>query len=1530
MAGRVNKQFVITLALGLAAVFLLVAGAAVFLLKNSAKDLAKAGDAKMAAQQYDKAEEFFAKAVNKEQTNAGYLNKWREALSKLAPENIVSYGEYVNQWEGATRQLARVQRDNVPAQREYLDLLRTKVSSFEFSRAAQERMITETDALLALHQSAAPGGAWETLKRYRGTAKAEIVNSVRDAKPETAKEAEEDLLAALKADPADGETVLVLESLYLVLANRATEKSMTEEATALETKSASLVTDFISKNPAAPLVVLQKVRRDLFDAGRNAAKTRAANPTANPAEEVRKLQENLRPALDGAMAAIRATDPAKIDLRLIESIRGTEMYFDNTGKMPMSEETINLALGKRPTDATLLASKADLLAARDDLAGASDALQKILDLTMPSTSVDGLRLFTLRTNARYLQALWAGRIAAAASEADRPKAIANAKALRERLAAVEAPDSPPVRYVDAQLAYAERDFGRANQLLDRYNKATKNRPNADALFLAAQTAEQINQPGLAKQMLEECLKADPRKVPALYALAEMETRLQNIDRALQIYSSLQQIAPDNKAIAERVELLTSLAGRGTKVNDPITQVLIDVRAMTSVKAGDKDRSTEIVPFLRRKVEEHKSDPRLVRALSQSLLREDKRDEAIAVVAKALQAFPDNRDLKDLQITLANTNPLEAQLALIDSKEAEPIEKALARYFVYRSAGKLTESKAEMAKATAIDPNDKRVVEYTFLDALDTSDWAEAERLTEIASKGNMDDADGLTFKARMLATRGKINDALIAINEAVAKGGAVPEVWRLKGRMEVSANQGVAATVSFQQALTLRPSDVGTINDLMGALNSTGRAEDALTLARESEKYAGGDSTFISGWLALEAVVGNKLFAIEKREAMAKTAPNDRPNLLSLAGLYIAERNWAAARPIIDRARKIGDGLDVLSLDASWNWEQNQRETARRLFAEFIETIPKDKLTSYPYLVQASFFFQRDDSEAALTVLEEARKLQDPKGAEADKAIVEIFMKELRHDDAVAVCRRILSANADTTENLYRKRLVESLMKLGNFADAQIELAPLEKVPDPDAITRLLTADVKGGLKDVRAQKDTLDRAVARFPTDAMVFLKRGQSLMGDPKSARDAISDFNKALQLNPNLWQAHRMRGAANITLNQVDEAIKDLRAAVKLAPYNNELLFGLLADLLRMGRPNDAMDVATEVAAKRERDVEAIVTIGTIFSSAAAHVEASRFFKTAFDLDKQDIIVQRYLDSLLNSVPPNTAEAQAVLLTVGEQRIKTNPGFLMALAKLSMKLNRKEDANAAASDALRLLKNTEPTMMLAWYNDLRKLLVKKEDLVRYLEATAKLASARASQDWLEYFLISVNLEDAASMDSTIDEGRKLLEVAKDPSIRQLLFRSISSAIYSKKDYPTAIRLMREGLGEFPNDVELLNNTAYGLAVHMDQASDAIPLVEKAVALTPAVADIQDTYGMVFLKAKQCDKAAEGFRKALLLASTPQQTVNYATHYIDALLCAGRKEDARLLAKDTQRTIDANSAALTESSRADFEAVRKRLESQ
>ncbi|MBS0195795.1 MAG: tetratricopeptide repeat protein [Planctomycetes bacterium] len=1523
MAGRVNKQFVVSLSVGLFLAFGVVAGSAYYLLKNSAKDLAKAGDRAVAASDFPKAIEYYSKAVNKEQTNTINLEKWRDTLKKVSADTPVQYKNYFDQYKMATRQLARVRKDDLKTQAEYLEIIRDTESVDSY--------VSESDMVVSLHAADEKGGKWDAIRRFRGHAKQQAFAMTPDAKIETAKEAEADLLAAIAADPTDSESIATLQALYSIMADRAAAKSAMDEAKALRAKAEALVTEYATKNPQDPLMQLMALMRDLnkwqVDFQEKLATSKMTRDEQK--EEVKKLEQIAKPRLDQVLQLAKAADASRLTTLLIMQFRRIEELVDPASRGARVEEICRIALEKRPDDAELMGARAEIMSTRGDYSAAIDQLQKIADLPRPTTSLKGLRLFPIKNNALYFQALYAGKAFQLVKESDKAgqaKAIALAKEFRSRLAGVYQSDAPEMLLVDGHLAFAENDLAKANRLLDQYIKATSKRPNPDALFLSAMIADKINQLGLARDRLEELLKIAPNKLEASFVLADVQTRLQNYDKALELYDRLLQIMPENPELKARKERIEGVVKKDAAV-DPIQRVLVEADRMLNPPPGQQARPEELIPFLEREVVKNNLDWRLVVSLSNAYLRAGDKAKALDLVKKAIEKYPESKELKDYQLAASSDDPLSARIAQINASQVADLDKILARYATYRGAGKLKEAGDELELAVKAAPDDKRVIEFRFLDAIDDKKFDVAQTLADQAAKQNADEADGLTFRARLHAAEGRYPEAVAAMEAAVAKGGALPETWRLKGRMERFAGKPADAAESFRRAVQLRPGEIGAINDLLTSLVSLGRKDEALTFARESEKYGRDDVNFINIWLGLEAAVGVKTTAIERRETMSKNSPNDRENLLILANLYIEERNWAKARPLIDRAAKLQEGLDVVGLDAAWNWEQGEREKARSIIEAYIAKINKDKPTVGPLLQYAGFLVQRKDFDGAGAVLDKARALQDPKIAEADKSIVDLQMRLGNNEAAVDVCRRIISAGADP-DNVYRQRMAECLIKVGNFAEAQKELEAMNAGKDSDVTNLLLLADCKAGLKDARGQRELLDLAVAKFPGDATVFIKRGQAMLADPKFARDAIADFTKAIQLRPDLWQPYRLRAAAYVSADQVEDGVRDLRQALKLAPGNDDLLYGLVADFVRLGRTADALDVANQAIAQRPRDVNAMITIGQIFASSDDHQDACRFYKQAFDIDPNDRIAQRYLDSLLIGQGADTAEATRVLTKMGPDRIKTNPGFLMAVAKLSMRQGKQVEAAAAARDALKLLRTDEPTIMLAWFNDLRRLITKKETLLAYLDETGRMAAASQAQEWIEYFRVVANLDDVNTRKAAVQPARDLLAKAKDASIRQLLFRAVSSALIASEEYAEAARVMREGLGVFPEDVEMNNNMAFVLADKLDNAADAVELAEKAVKLAPAVADVQETAGTVMMANKRYADALNYYKRALLLASNPEQTVRFATRVVQAHLKLEDKASARDACKEIRKAIDQDPTKISDAAKAGYEAVRKEAE--
>ena len=103
----------------------------------------------------------------------------------------------------------------------------------------------------------------------------------------------------------------------------------------------------------------------------------------------------------------------------------------------------------------------------------------------------------------------------------------------------------------------------------------------------------------------------------------------------------------------------------------------------------------------------------------------------------------------------------------------------------------------------------------------------------------------------------------------------------------------------------------------------------------------------------------------------------------------------------------------------------------------------------------------------------------------------------------------------------------EKLLRTGKYDDALALLAEIKKKGKPDSLTVLLEADALIGKGDTAAAAAKYDEAVSLFPTDPVVFLRRGQSLMNKKETSGEAIDDFTRALQLRPEMWQALQYRG-------------------------------------------------------------------------------------------------------------------------------------------------------------------------------------------------------------------------------------------------------------------------------------------------------------------------------------------------------------------------------------------------------------------
>jgi len=205
---------------------------------------------------------------------------------------------------------------------------------------------------------------------------------------------------------------------------------------------------------------------------------------------------------------------------------------------------------------------------------------------------------------------------------------------------------------------------------------------------------------------------------------------------------------------------------------------------------------------------------------------------------------------------------------------------------------------------------------------------------------------------------------------------------------------------------------------------------------------------------------------------------------------------------------------------------------------------------------------------------------------------------------------------------------------------------------------------------------------------------------------------------------------------------------------------------------------------------------------------------------------------------------------------------------------------------------LTQTNPGDFLVWQN-LLFILNQKEDYERMYQVSDEAIKTFPSQGLFYLFkgLAAITKKDYATAVTTLNKG--LTYPGQNPEITKQFYISLGEAHYRTGNTAEAFRNYDMILGLEPDNVLVLNNYSYYLALENRDLDKALEMIERCIAKEKDNPTYLDTYSWVLFVRKEYAKALEPIKKVMDVDKEPSGEV--LEHYGDILYMNGMQDAAR-----------------------------------
>ena len=738
-------------------------------------------------------------------------------------------------------------------------------------------------------------------------------------------------------------------------------------------------------------------------------------------------------------------------------------------------------------------------------------------------------------------------------------------------AALEAaPGYGPAQILSARILAGQREFDAATAVIDKV--LAKDPLLYEAWQLKAEILlfSKNDVPG-SEALFKKALAAAPSYVPAHLALISSRLRARDVSGA--------------KAQAELL--------RAVMPKHPQT-VFID--AQIAFTQGDLKTARELTQQLMKVAPNHVGVLQLAGAIegqAGSLVL------AETYFSKALQLVPElslaRRNLAQTYLKLGQTvKALEVLQPLLKGTLPDSDAHALAGE-AYLRQGNAQAAEAQFTKAVKISPENVRVRTAMALTSLSRGDPNTVfTELQSLSAQSADTFADQAIVSARV--KRREFDAALAAVDAMAKKDPGSAAVQELRGRVQLSRKDYVAAREAFEQALKIDPALFVAISNLAGIDMIEKKPDQAV---KRLEAAIKADPRNQYAHLALAEVRSRSGASAEEVKGILaeaiKVAPGSASARLQLIELTLRKRQYKEA---LVAAQEAAAALpnDVSVLDAVGR-AQMEAGDVEQAISTFRRLAGVDQKSGAPYVRLADVYLAAGRKPQAETALRKAIEVE-PGLVPAQEALVKLMLSGNRQRELLEMARGMQQAAPKNAHGYALEALVHLRSKAVEAAMATFRRGLAVDGVDPD-LARLYYASLFKA--DRAAEADRFGAAWLKDHPDDVAFdyqmattaITRADLEQAETRLMRVVSKRPNHPLALNNLAWvlavrgkpggvayaqkAVDLMPGRASLidTLamalaaeKQFDKALATQKQAVELSPEDNGLHLNLAKIALQAG--------------------------------------------------------------------------------------------------------------------------------------------------------------------------------------------------------------------------------------------------------------------------------------------------------------------------------------------------------------------------